>query len=1111
MKNFKKLLSLICVLAVVMGCFSAIPVTVNAEETQAVTEYVPNGTFDNGKNGWTTRYGESYSSVLTDNGNNFLKLNAYYGGFYKYDIQLPGGKIYKLNFRAKADASHSTFLKLYHFFEDGSNEVIIDETIKLETGFKTYSFAFQVDADNAGTYGFAFGDFSGKGYDSSIQYLDNISIVEINSKQYVPNGTFDNSKDGWTTRYGEDKSQILTDNGNKFIKIAPYYGGFYRADIVLPAGKTYELSFSGMADTAHSTFVGLIYLKADGTNETLLNESVALEAGFKKYTYTISIPEGKVGMYQLRFGNFSGATDTANQYLDNISITEVTEERVPNGTFDDGKDGWTVNYERFDSTAYSEILTDNGNKFIKLFPYNGGFYKYDISLSGGKIYKLNFRAMADATHNTTLTLYHFFDDGSNEKIIEETVKIETGFKTYSFAFSVEEDMGGTYGILFGGQNSTNEYLDDISILEIKNNQYVPNGTFDNSKDGWTTRYGEDKSQILTDNGNKFIKIAPYYGGFYRADIVLPAGKTYELSFSGMADTAHSTFVGLIYLKADGTNETLLNESVALEAGFKKYTYTFKIPEGKVGMYQLRFGDFSSDGDKYNQYLDNISISMLTIEPPTAEFKGSEEADIYESESGEFICNVPYGWATGRVIALYECTNATVTADTTGAVKTGTVFTASADGEVLWTKQAVVLGDLNGDADISVLDFIAMKKYLSQTKELDGAYFEAGRFSGDSDIISDDLTYLTKVLLGVVELGQKKNLTYLENTYSKLVSGETVHIAFVGGSVTQGMGATNSTGWPTMVVNSLKETYDADCVEHRQAIGGTGSLLDVFRFDYDNAEAAPDLLFIEFAINDSYKRRTTEQVMRDSETIVRKAYAKNPYVDIVYVFTFNSGVKAEEYEQLLAHKAVADKYGFMTIALGPKFYDYISKTGEKFEDYFTDTVHPNDRGYDLYGEFITEALYEDMPKVVNADSSYTAKELPELPSNVMIDARIVTADNIDISEATGWNYSSNKFAYVGTKYGGYISSTTAGSTLTFTFEGTAGGFLYERNTNLGKVSVSIDGGTPIIIDGYASYQPDYYVFEDLEDTVHTVTITKLEESNASSTGNEFRIGALLLGK
>ena len=42
----------------------------------------------------------------------------------------------------------------------------------------------------------------------------------------------------------------------------------------------------------------------------------------------------------------------------------------------------------------------------------------------------------------------------------------------------------------------------------------------------------------------------------------------------------------------------------------------------------------------------------------------------------------------------------------------------------------------------------MKKYLSGIRELDGAYFEAGRFFGDEDIIAEDLIYMTQILLGV---------------------------------------------------------------------------------------------------------------------------------------------------------------------------------------------------------------------------------------------------------------------------------------------------------------------------------------------------------------------------
>ncbi len=360
-------------------------------------------------------------------------------------------------------------------------------------------------------------------------------------------------------------------------------------------------------------------------------------------------------------------------------------------------------------------------------------------------------------------------------------------------------------------------------------------------------------------------------------------------------------------------------------------------------------------------------------------------------------------------------------------------------------------------------------------------------------------------------------TYLNNTYYKLTKDKSLNIVYMGGSVTSGYGASdqNTKSWRAYTTKWIKECFpDATVNGINAAIGGTGSYLADFRFDTDVAAKDPDLLFIEFAINDRYNAQTQENVVRTSETLVQKAYAANPNIDIVYVLTFDQSVRQYDYEQLKGHRDVAKKYGLPFIKLGKSFYSMLQKTGDDFSKYFMDSVHPNDVGYEYYFGLIKEFLGSELIKDTAVETELKAKTLPEknvskLP--LMTDARLIVSNKIDLSSSDGWKHQAANFSYMGMRYSGRVFSNTVGSKLTFTFEGTDVGLLYGIGPSMGKVSCTVDGGDPVVIDAYsASLNPkEKPLTWSLAPGKHTVVIELLGEKNSSSQGHDFEIGAILV--
>lgn len=154
-----------------------------------------------------------------------------------------------------------------------------------------------------------------------------------------------------------------------------------------------------------------------------------------------------------------------------------------------------------------------------------------------------------------------------------------------------------------------------------------------------------------------------------------------------------------------------------------------------------------------------------------------------------------------------------------------------------------------------------------------------------------------------------------NFIAKLEAGKPVTVAYLGGSITE------MSGWRNMTTDWLRKTYPAAEVEEvHAAIGGTGSGLGVFRLGHDALLKNPDLLFVEFATNDSSE--SAESIWRNFDGIVQQTWRNNPKTDIVFVYTITTRMMNEYGSGKMNHAAsamerLADYYGIPSVCFGPR--------------------------------------------------------------------------------------------------------------------------------------------------------------------------------------------------
>lgn len=369
---------------------------------------------------------------------------------------------------------------------------------------------------------------------------------------------------------------------------------------------------------------------------------------------------------------------------------------------------------------------------------------------------------------------------------------------------------------------------------------------------------------------------------------------------------------------------------------------------------------------------------------------------------------------------------------------------------------------------------------------------------------------------------------LQNTYHRLTATGKLNVAYLGGSVTQGTGLSwadrDSKSWRGLTTAWLRSTFPgATITETNAAIGGTGSVFGTYRAMDDlkltNPERKPDLLFVDFAINDMYDSPDSysayaPDVRSYMETIVRTVYTYAPYCDIIFVYVTDSTrlnkTSASDYATLAAQHDVATKYGLTEIYVGKQLceeYSITSSTKWSNSGMFYDIVHPVESGYAAYAKYIRSVLTAELVnKNLNPYAHSSHSILSASYSPISYPARYF----FNGAEGKTTGFTLHESSSLDEK--GYLKATTTGETgakVKFTFTGTGLQLWTYARTESSTIKVTIDGVSAnyTIYRGGADNNKAYRVASGLSNTAHTVTIELTATSSTS--GKELTLMALLV--
>ncbi len=204
-----------------------------------------------------------------------------------------------------------------------------------------------------------------------------------------------------------------------------------------------------------------------------------------------------------------------------------------------------------------------------------------------------------------------------------------------------------------------------------------------------------------------------------------------------------------------------------------------------------------------------------------------------------------------------------------------------------------------------------------------------------------------------------NNARLKKVIEKARKGEEITLATIGGSITEGAGASvYKDCWAARFGTRFGETYGVDKGSNvhlvNAGVGGTPSPFGYMRYQREivgrvpetDADGLPDVVVIEFSVND-WQEPTNH---RCYESMVKEILdAPNEPAVILLFAVFRNGFNLQD-----DLKKIGYNYGLMMVSIKDGFYGLMGKR-IKPEGFFSDEYHPTSLGHRIMTDCLLQAI------------------------------------------------------------------------------------------------------------------------------------------------------------
>lgn len=302
-----------------------------------------------------------------------------------------------------------------------------------------------------------------------------------------------------------------------------------------------------------------------------------------------------------------------------------------------------------------------------------------------------------------------------------------------------------------------------------------------------------------------------------------------------------------------------------------------------------------------------------------------------------------------------------------------------------------------------------------------------------------------------------NQSRIKSVMRRAEAGEAITIAFLGGSITQGsLASEQSLCYASRVYKWWTERFPKASITFINAgIGATDSQFGAARVDEDVLSYEPDMVQIEYAVNDE----CSEHYLETYEGVVRRVYdsPKKPGVMLMYNVFYNSGTSAE-----LMHAKVARHYDLPAVSMRSTIFPLLLAGKLDNREVTPDDLHPNDLGHELVAAVITYALgvmADELDKADVPEQEYPAP-LSKNRYEGSVRYRNSNSDAV-LTSCSGWTKDEAPQEHITDIFKKGWTATDKGAELKFRLKAKTIALQYRRTIELpGPVAAVYVDGSPV---------------------------------------------------
>ena len=364
-----------------------------------------------------------------------------------------------------------------------------------------------------------------------------------------------------------------------------------------------------------------------------------------------------------------------------------------------------------------------------------------------------------------------------------------------------------------------------------------------------------------------------------------------------------------------------------------------------------------------------------------------------------------------------------------------------------------------------------------------------------DIVYDRNSDITKEMYDR-SVFREGNNARLKKLFEKAKAGEVVRISAIGGSITGGAAASSwDRAYGKKLAQWWEDQFPKSQIEYYNAgIGSTGSIIGAHRAYDDLLVHAPDLVIVDFSVNDSGTQTDKEAY----ESLLRQILQSENAPAVIAIGFMSAG--GNSYQSL--HEGIVEHYDLPYISYRDALWPEMEKGIYAWNEFYPDEIHPNNRGHKLAADLLIHYIAKEYLDTTTDKE----KALPApLYKNRFEDAKIYNNTTITPTATSGWKAGNNLYeAYnplLPNAFKQGWRTTQNGSEITFQIQDARSlSIVYKRLSNpneAGSVDIYLNGNKVKTLSRL--YSAEYACAEELvlEDVAKDYTLTLV----FNGTGNQ----------